>query len=457
MTESTNGITSRRAFLLTTGAVGAAALAGRYALNRETPAESPVVVHPPEPMDDAIRLGMIGVGARGGNGHMVNLTRMPSAAVKAICDPNGARAREVFDRFYGTSPDGPELYTDGDFAYREMLDRDDIDAVVISTPWRWHAAMAVEAMRAGKHALVEVPAALDEDECWELVETAEQTGMQCMMLENVCYSRAELAVLNMCHRGVFGELTHAEGGYIHDLKWKMHDDVGAGAWRPGHWAASNGNLYPTHAVGPIAQYMDINRGDAFDFATSMSSPALARDLYASEAFPADHARNQVGYVCGDMNSSLIKTHRGRSILIQFDTATPRPYTRLNLVQGTRGTFSGFPDKFVLAGPGESRAFEWTSFDASTYDHPLHSHYAPEAERLGLVGHDGGDGVMWLRIVDCLKRGLPLDQDVYDAASWSVLVDLSQRSVANRSRPVDFPDFTRGRWRERPRLDFALNV
>lgn len=457
MAESSAGSPSRRTFLKATGAVGTAALVGGYALTKlnddgTDPAERPA--GPTPPASDPVRIGMIGVGARGGDGHMANLTRMDSVRINALCDVNATRAREIRTRYYGGGT-GPELYTDGDYDYRRLLERTDVDVVVISTPWRWHTPMAVEAMEAGKHALIEVPAALTVEECWRLVETQEATGQRCMMLENVCYSRTELAVLHLCQQGVLGELTHGEAAYIHELKSKMLDDVGSGSWRPDHWTRSDGNLYPTHGLGPVSQYMGVNRGDAFDFVTSMSSPALGRDLFARETFAPDHPRNQVEYVCGDMNNSLIRTKRGRTILVQFDTSTPRPYSRLNLIQGTRGTFSGFPDKMVLAGPSQSRAWEWSDFDAARYDHPLYTYYAREAERRGLVGHDGADGLMWLRIVDCLQHDLPFDQDVYDAASWSVLVDLSQRSVADRSRPVDFPDFTRGRWRDRPALDFPL--
>ncbi|MCV6603927.1 MAG: hypothetical protein OIF34_01380, partial [Porticoccaceae bacterium] len=197
--------------------------------------------------------------------------------------------------------------------------------------------MAVDAMNAGKHAFVEVPAALTIDECWQLVETSEKTRRHCMMLENVCYGREEMMVLNMVRDNLFGELLHGEAAYIHPLRWQMKDlETGTGSWRTGWHARRNTNLYPTHGLGPIAQYMNINRGDAFDYLVSVSSPAVGRREYAEEAFPSDHQRNQLRYIAGDMNSSIIKTKLGRSILVQHDTTTPRPYTRLNLIQGTNG-------------------------------------------------------------------------------------------------------------------------
>ncbi len=451
MTENS----SRRDFVKKTGVAGTAILVGGYGLR----AISQNMGRDPEPVRtpdlEVVRIGMIGVGARGGHGHLPLLYDTPGVEIAAVCDTNEESARDNVQRVFGDAAVRPTLYTSGEYAYRDLLARDDIDAVVISTPWRWHTRMAVDAMRAGKHALVEVPAALTIEECWELVDTAEDTGKQCMMLENVCYARSELAVLNMCHQGVFGDLLHGEGAYIDEMKAKMQDDVGSGSWRCDHWARFDGNLYPTHGLGPIAQYMDINRGDVFDYVTSVSSPALGRDQYAIEAFPTGHHRNQVKYLCGDINSSLIKTKLGRTILVQFDTSSPRPYSRLNLVQGTRGIFSGFTDKLVLTDRPESGRYAWAAFEAGEYDHPLYTHYTEEAARRGIEGVRGMDGLMWLRVVDCLRRGLPLDQDVYDAASWSVLVELSQTSVAQRSNSVDFPDFTRGEWSERPRLTMSL--
>ncbi|HLE71717.1 MAG TPA: alpha-N-acetylgalactosaminidase, partial [Vicinamibacteria bacterium] len=263
----------------------------------------------------------------------------------------------------------------------------------------------------------------------------------------------ELMVLNMCRQGLFGELTHGEAAYIHDLRTQMHDlERGTGSWRTPEQTTRNGNLYPTHGLGPVAQYMDINRGDRFDYLVSMSSRALGRALYAKEHFPPDHPRNQVTYVCGDMNSSLIRTEKGRTILLQWDETTPRPYSRLNLIQGTRGIFAGYPDRIAIEGRGETH--EWQDLEAyrREFEHPLWKDVGAAAERAG--GHGGMDFVMLWRVVHCLREGLPLDQDVYDAASWSAISPLSERSVANRSLPVDVPDFTRGRYRTREPLQVA---
>ena len=236
----------------------------------------------------------------------------------------------------------PTRYAKSELVYKDMLARQDIDIVIISTPWRWHTPMALDTMESGKHAFIEVPAATSVEECWQLVDTAERMQKHCMMMENVNYGRDELMVLNMVRQGLFGELLHGEAAYIHDLRWQMKEvDHSTGSWRTDWHTKRNGNLYPTHGLGPIAQYMNINRGDRFDYLTSMSSPALGRAAYAKREFPADHQRNQMKYITGDINTSIIKTVKGRTIMVQHDTTSPRPYTRHNLIQGTNGTFAGF--------------------------------------------------------------------------------------------------------------------
>jgi len=276
--------------------------------------------------------------------------------------------------------------------------------------------------------------------------------MNCMMMENVCYGREELMALNMVRQGVLGELLHGEAAYIHELRWQMKDmEEGTGSWRTDWHTRRNANLYPTHGLGPIAQYMNINRGDRFDYLSSMSSPALGRQLYARREFPADHIRNQATYICGDMNTSLIKTVKGRTIMVQHDTTTPRPYTRHNLIQGTNGVYGQYPDRFALESLGEFH--EWQHDMSSLqerYDHELWKRTEAAANELG--GHGGMDFVMLWRTVYCLRNGLPLDQNVYDAAAWSVVIPLSEASNADRGDSQDFPDFTRGAWRNAPAFE-----
>jgi hypothetical protein len=286
-----------------------------------------------------------------------------------------------------------------------------------------------------------------------------------MMMENVNYGREELMVLNMCRLGVFGELLHGEAAYIHDLRGQMHEiEHGTGSWRTYHYVKRNGNLYPTHGLGPVAQYMNINRGDRMDFLCSVSSPARVREIYAREHFPEGHERRTLKFKAGDINTTIVKTVLGKTMMIQWDEQLPRPYTRHNLIQGTRGVWAGFPDRLVVEPvPGSQANMATKSTDGWTqgadlkpwydrYDHPLWKRLAEDAKKNG--GHGGMDFVMLWRIVYCLRNGLPMDQDVYDAASWSVVTPLSEASVANRGRSMDIPDFTRGAWKTMKPLDIV---
>ncbi|HTQ10721.1 MAG TPA: Gfo/Idh/MocA family oxidoreductase [Fimbriimonadaceae bacterium] len=402
------------------------------------------------PKLDTVRVGFIGVGARGG-GHVGTMLNLDGVEINAICDPHKPSLDGAIKRCVDKSRKAPEGYDD----YRRLLDRNDIDAVVISTPWEDHVPMAVAAMKAGKHAFIEVPAATTVEGCWELVETAEQTQLHCMMMENCNYGREELMVLNMCRLGVFGELLHGEAAYIHDLRGQMHEiDHGTGSWRTYEYTKHNGNLYPTHGLGPVAQYMNVNRGDRLDFLCSVSSPSRMRSLYAREAFPEGHERRTLEFVCGDLSTSILKTVLGKTILVQWDEQLPRPYSRLNLIQGTRGIWAGFPNRCALERQERGGAEHWLSEEElqevyEKYDHPLWKRLSREAEQHG--GHGGMDFVMLWRIVYCLRNGEPMDQDVYDAASWSVVGPLSEESAANRGKSMDIPDFTRGQWTTMPPL------
>ena len=409
---------------------------------------------------DRVRLGIIGVGRRG-SGHLKSLRQIDGVDIIGICDVDQRSIKDAQKIMGQTDAVQPHYYSDGEFAYRDMLARDDIDAVLIATPWRYHTPMAVDTMNAQKHAFVEVPAALNIDECWQLVETSEKTQMICMMMENVCYGREEMMVLNMVQHGVFGELTHGEAAYIHDLRTKMHDiDRGPGTWRELWQTRRNANLYPTHGLGPIAWYMDINRGDQFDYLTSMGSLATGRKLYAQREFSSDHARNKLQRIAGDINSSLIKTKKGRTILVQYDVTTPRPYSRLNFIQGTNGAFGGFPNRIALESEGDFHVWDQDmSKWYEKFEHPLWKKMYQETNRKRSsqpkTGHRNLDFMMLWRMVYCLRNSLPFDQNVYDAAAWSAVTNLSQVSVSNRSSSVDFPDFTRGLWKSASPLEIKL--
>ncbi|WP_428819080.1 Gfo/Idh/MocA family protein [Microbulbifer sp. MCCC 1A16149] len=399
------------------------------------------------PPMETVRVGFIGVGERG-VGAVKHFCNIDGVEIKAICDTDRQVLDRAVDLVVAADLPKPAAYGKDEHAYRDLLERDDIDIVIISTPWRWHTPMSVETMLSGKHAMVEVPAALTLDEAWQLVNTAEQTQKNCMMLENVCYGRDELMALNMVRMGLFGDLLHGEASYIHELRWQMKElNRKTGSWRTKWHALRDANLYPTHGLGPVAQYMNINRGDRFDYLTSMSSPALGRAAYAEREFPADHPRNKLDYIAGDINTSLIKTVQGRTIMVQHDTTTPRPYTRHNHIQGTNGAFAGFPNRIALEEGGRKSYHEWDydmDYWYGKYDHPLWRRMGKEAERNG--GHGGMDFLMFWRMVYCLRNGQPLDQDVYDAAAWSVVTPLSEASVKDRGNSKDFPDFTRGVWK-----------
>ena len=396
---------------------------------------------------DVVRIGFVGVGLQGG-WHIKSFLQIDGVEIKAICDIDAPRAEEVASWVTDAGFAKPDLYTDGEMAWRKLCERDDIDLIFSATPWRWHVPVSVEAMRSGKHAAVEVPAAVTIDGCWQLVETAEETGQHCIMMENCCYGRAEMMVLKMVRAGLFGELLHCEGAYIHDLRSIKLSDKSEGLWRWKQSLSRNGNLYPTHGLGPVAQCLDVNRGDQLDYLVSMSSNARGLTAYAREQLPASDPRSQMNFALGDMNSSLIRTKNGRSILIQHDTTTPRPYTRINLVQGTKGTFRGYPNRVFVDGKNEGHRFEDAAEWQKEWDHPL---WTKLEEQSAGANHGGMDFLEDYRLIECLRKGEPLDMDVYDAAAWSVVSELSEISVADRSRPVDFPDFTRGRWRHRTPL------
>lgn len=399
------------------------------------------------PKMDRVRCGVIGLGERGG-WMSVMMSLIDGLDIKAVCDIDEVVLDKTLAELATKSGVRPVRYTGDQYVYRKMLDRDDIDVVFIYTPWDWHAPMALDAMNRGKHVFVEVPMATTIDDMWKMVETSERTQRHCMMMENCAYGREEMMVLNMVRQNLFGELLHGQGAYIHELKQQLlRRERGEGVWRPFWQTRLRGNLYPTHGLGPVAQYMNINRGDRFDYVVAMDSPALGMGQYARDHLPADDPARSWNFIAGDMSSSLIKTVRGRTILVQHDINSPLAYDRLNYIQGTKGAFGGYPARIVIDDTGQvNHARKWDTDMAKyyeKYDHPLWRKIGPEAERAG--GHGGMDFVMMWRIVHALRNGQPVDQPVYDGAAWSALFDLSDKSVRKRSAPMTIPDFTRGAW------------
>ena len=399
------------------------------------------------PPMDPVRIGYVGVGGMGSN-HVKNLLRIEGVEIRAVCDIVEEKVKRVQSWVVKAGQPKPAGYSRGEYDFKRMCEQEDLDLVYTATPWRWHVPVCVAAMENGKHAATEVPAAVTVDECWQLVETAEKLKKHCVMMENCCYGRSEMMVLNMVRKGVLGELVHAEAGYLHDLRGVKFSTDGEGLWRRAHSVNRNGNLYPTHGLGPVAQCMNINRGDRFDYVVSMSSNSRGLQLYAAEHLAADDPRRKETYILGDVNVSLIRTVNGLTITLGHDCNLPRPYSRVNLVQGTKGIVQGYPDKIHIEGRSPKHQWEPLMKYAKEYEHPLWKTTGNEARG---AGHGGMDFIEDYRLIQCLREGIPTDMDVYDAAAWSVVSELSERSVANRSRAIDFPDFTRGRWKTNPPL------
>ncbi|MCL4117495.1 UNVERIFIED_CONTAM: hypothetical protein GTU68_042296 [Idotea baltica] len=405
---------------------------------------------------ETVRAAFIGVGARG-PGHARFFSEMEGTEIVAVSDLYEDNVDKVIDRCKeigkGNRHQHIARYFGAEDQWKVMLREVKPDVVFVCTNWKNHAPMAIEVMNQGAHVFVEVPLALTLQEMWDIVDTSERTQKHCMMMENVNYSRDELMYLNMCRKGVIGELLHAEAAYIHELRGQMNSvERGTGSWRTFHYAHRNGNLYPTHGLGPVAQYMNLARGeDNFKSLTSYSTPSRGRALYAKKNYPAGHQWNQLDYKGGDLNTSIIKTTLGRTVMVQWDETSPRPYTRHNMIQGTKGILAGFPTRVALEGGIEGATenhHEWAEGEQleilyDKYDHPLY-------KRLNQVtqnsGHGGMDGMMMFRIVECLRTGQALDQNVYEGCHWSAVGPLSEASVAQDGAPQAFPDFTRGNWK-----------
>lgn len=400
-----------------------------------------------EPLEK-VRIGIIGLGMRGMDA-VNRLLYVDGVEITAVCDilpERVAKAKKiVLDRGFAE----PAGFTDDEDAWMDLCEREDVDLVYSCTPWHLHTPNAVVAMKNGKHAAVEVPAATTLEECWLLVDTAEQTQRHCMMLENCCYDFFELATLHMARKGVFGEIMHAECAYIHDLRgWKFdkNPDTGyADMWRLKYSINHNGNLYPTHGLGPVAQILGINRGDRMEYLTSMSTNQVGMTAYAREKFGENSAEALQTYTLGDMNTTLVRTVKGKTIMIQHDTTSPRPYSRIHLISGTKGFAQKWPVTQIALEPDAHKALDDAAFEKlmEQYEHPLARKVGEKAREVG--GHGGMDFIMDWRLIDCLRKGEPLDQDVYDAAAWSSIVELSEISVRNKSNSIEVPDFTRGEW------------
>jgi predicted dehydrogenase len=442
----------RRNFLKTLGGVGAALSATTGLTSAQgavaRPSGAKYMGDFAAPKLDRVKVAIIGVGARG-SGHIAQLAVIEGVDVVGICDLREDLVKRSETKVAAKGHKA-KLYFGGENEWQKMLAEVRPDAVFIATPWELHGPQAVGAMKAGAHAFVEIPIALTLEEMWDIVNTSEATGRHCMLMENVNYGREELLYLNMVRQGVIGELLHGEAAYIHELRGQMENGDTTGSWRTYHYAKRNGNLYPCHGLGPVAQYMSLARGeDNFRRLVSFSSPSKGRTLYAAKSQKLTKPEfKDLKYEGGDMNTSLIKTVLGRTVMVQWDETSPRPYSRHNLIQGTKGTLKGFPNGMAIEGMTKSY-HEWTESEefnaiAEKYEHPLFKRMGELSSKMG--GHGGMDFLMLYRIIECLRKGEPLDQNVYEGCFWSAVAPLSEKSVKEDGMPQDFPDFTRGGWK-----------
>lgn len=397
---------------------------------------------------DTVRVAIIGLGMRG-QGAVRRLSFIEQARIVVLADVVPGQVERAQQTLKNMGRPPADEYTDP-YAWKEIAKRADVDLVYICTHWDLHTPIAVYSMEHGKHVATEIPAALTIEEAWDLVNTAERTRRHMMMLENCNYDFFEMATLNMAQQGLFGEIVHAEGAYIHDLRSMLFAEEGEAGhywdmWRLRHNEKYDGSLYPMHGLGPIAHALNIHRGDRMEYLVSLSSGQFGLTAYAREKFGEDSDYAQRDYAKGDMNTTIIRTVKGKTIKIQHDVTSPRPYSRIHMLSGTKGFAQKWPRTGIALEPN---GHHWLSDEAldsllQVYEHPIVTEVGEQARKVG--GHGGMDFIMDYRLIYCLHHGLPLDQDVYDAAEWSSIIELSRVSVANQGMPVKIPDFTRGAW------------
>lgn len=422
-----------------------------------------------------VRVGFIGLGMRG-KGAVNRFMAIEGVEIKAICDLEQYNLDGMQEAIEKQKRPKAIEYT-GKEGWKKICERKDIDLIYICTDWLSHTPIAVYAMEKGKHVAIEVPAATTLDECWLLVNTAEKTRRHCMMLENCCYDKFEMATLNMAQQGKFGEIVHVEGAYIHDLRSLNFNARTSGneAYEPGignttqrrpgltgywnYWRKNyniehTGNPYPTHGLGPVCQILNIHRGDKMNYLVSVSSNQFGMTKYAEKRFGKDSPEAKQEYKQGDMNITIIKTEKGKTMMIQHDVTSPRPYSRIHMVSGTEGFAQKWPATQIALNSHDALPKAKMDSVLQVYEHPFYKEMGAQAKKMGAIAHGGMDFIMDYRLVYCLRNGLPLDMDVYDAAEWSCLVELTEKSVLNNGAPVEIPDFTRGAWNKLKGLRFA---
>lgn len=416
--------------------------------------------------DPKVRLGFIGVGLRGQN-HLDLALRRNDVEIVAICDVQQRMIDMSRELIRKSGKPMPQVIMEGNYGYKKLLENKNIDAVIIATPWEWHTVMCLDAMRSKKYVGCEVITGMTIEECWELVHTSEDTGMPLMMLENVCYRRDVMAVLNMVRQNVFGEIIHLQGGYQHDLRAVKFNDgkqaYGGGVefgekgfseahWRTQHSVLRDGDLYPTHGIGPVAMMVDINRGNRLTELVSYSTKARGLHGYIVKNGGADHPNAKVNFKLGDVVTTMIKCARGETILLQHDTNLPRPYSLGFRVQGTEGIWMDVNNSIYIEGKSkEPHTWENAQAWLDKFDHPLWKKYGNDAAG---AGHGGMDWFVLNAFIEAVKRKTNTPQDVYDAVTWSALTPLSESSIRLGGETVEVPDFTKGQWMHR-KNEFAV--
>ena len=403
---------------------------------------------------------------------MINLfLDRPDVEISAICDIDDKMIEMTKEIFRKKGRPIPKIYNRDEIDYLNLLSNEDLDGVNIATPWRWHYPMAISAMKNNVHVGVEVPAALTVSECWDLVDTSEKTGKLCMIMENVCYRRDIMAILNMVRLGMFGEIIHCQGGYQHDLRHVKFNDgsqpYGGGVefgkkgfsearWRTQHSIDKNADLYPTHGLGPVSPMLDINRGNRMLHVTSTASQARGLNKYIVEKGGKDHPNAQVNFKLGDVVTSVIKCANGQTIVLSHDTNSPRPYSLNFRVQGTQGIWMKDNKSIYIEGLSpENHRWESENKYLNEYDHPLWKRFSSSKDNLSQAGHGGMDFFIARAFIESIKGAKKPVIDVYDAVSMSVIVPLSESSIESGSKPIKIPDFTRGKW-EKNKPIFGLD-
>jgi predicted dehydrogenase len=449
---------SRRDLLKSAGLVGAGLAATSLfstAIAENVTAASHPDLAPPAPATrksmhrvpfarhDVVRIGIVGTGLRG-RSVLTELLGVEHVKIVALCDVVADKAQIAAKMVTDKGQDAPLLYTNGPHDFEKLVARDDIDLVYTATPWEWHTSVMLAALAHGKHGASECPIGLTLKDLWSLVDASEKAQRHCLQLENCNYGYNEMLVNRMVHEGVFGDVLHAEAAYLHDLRRILFETKDEGLWRRAWHTRINANLYPTHGLGPVSWYLDVHAGDRFDYLVSMSTPERGLTLYREATVPdKTDPKWREKYITGDLNTSILKTVNGKTVMLQHDVSNPRPYTRHNRVMGTKGTFEDYPPRIYIEGQVGGEQFGPIDPYRAKFEDPL---WTKLGEKARGAGHGGMDYIMAYRLVECMRAGLAPDFDVYDAAAWSAPLPLTQMSVAKGSAPMKFPDFTRGDWK-----------